>query len=338
MATAHRRVTIRDLAQATGLSQAAVSYALRGTRVSEDTRERVHRAAQELGYRAHPAARALARGRTGLVGVLWSGLDDLWQQQTAVAVSAALLAEDLQALVVDSGADPAREERLAGRLLAQGVDALVVNPVDPAAPGWAALAAQVPVVAVGDALPGARGDVLFDNRAGVRLALEHLADLGHRRIGVLTPTRTSTPDRPGDQEVTTVAAELGLDARVVASGSTLDDAACAARDLLTGDPAEAGPTALFCFADSIAYGALAAARDLGLRVPHDLSVLGYDGLPISALVQPALTTIDWDGDAVVRAVAAFVAAFVADPPEPGRGRVVVRPRLQNRASTGPTSG
>src|SRR5438132_7782165 len=91
-APARKRATLREVAEATGLSQAAVSYALRGMQVSEGTRERVRRAAAELGYEAHPIARALASGRTGMVGVLCGSLEDLWQQQLAAAIGGAVLA------------------------------------------------------------------------------------------------------------------------------------------------------------------------------------------------------------------------------------------------------
>lgn len=325
-----RRVTIRDVAEATGLSQAAVSYAMRGLHVSVETRDRVRAAAAELGYAANPTARALASGRTGIVGVLWASLDDGWQQHTAVALAGALLTEDRYATVLDSGGDPVHEERLARRLADQQVDALVVSPVDPAAPYWAEVAERVPVVAVGDALPGVRtaGELVFDNRAGVTLALEHLRGLGHRRVGVLTPTAASTPDRPADTHVHDEAARLGLDVRVVPARHALRDAEGAARALLAADRR---PTAVFCFSDALAHGTYAAARDLGLDVPGDVSVMGYDDRPVSRLLSPALTTVDWDTAAIVAAAARLVAAALEGAPR--RRRVVQRPALRPGGST-----
>jgi LacI family transcriptional regulator len=324
-------VTIRDVAEATGLSQAAVSYAMRGLQVSEGTQERVRRAAAELGYEANPMARALASGRTGMVGVLWASLEDLWQQETAVAVGGALLARDQYALVVDSGGDPAREERLARRLVDQRVDGIVLAPVDPSAAFWSDLADRVPLVSVGDALPGAAtaGEVVFDNRAGVTLALEHLRDLGHRHIGVLTPTRPSTPDRPGDVHVRAEAHRLGVRVTLASARHALPAASAAAHALLADDDR---PTALFCFSDSIAFGAYAAARELGLRVPDDVSVLGYDARPVSRLLAPALTTVDWDTEAIVTAATRLVLAAVEGAPR--RRRIVRRPTLLPGVSTG----
>lgn len=150
MARPTKRTTLREVAEATGLSTAAVSYALRGKHVSKETEERVRRAAAELGYEADPIARALASGRTSMVGVLAGDLQDLWQQQLMAAIGRELLAGDRYALILDAGGDPDRELVLAKQLRDQRVDALLVSPVDPSAKGWAAIAEALPVVAVGD--------------------------------------------------------------------------------------------------------------------------------------------------------------------------------------------
>ncbi|GFJ86979.1 LacI family DNA-binding transcriptional regulator [Phytohabitans rumicis] len=282
----NKRATLREVAEATGLSTAAVSYALRGLQVSDETKERVRKAAAELGYEADPIARALAGGQTGLVGVLCGSLEDLWQQQLAAGIGRELLARDRYALILDAGGDPKRELAIAHQLRDQRVDGLIVSPVDPSADGWAALADTVPMVCIGDSLVAARtaGEVLFDNRAGVTLALEHLAGLGHRNIAVLTPSRASTPDRPAEVHVAAEAERLGLAVSIVTSGHNLVAATAAARRVLRERDR---PTALFCFSDSIAYGAYAAAAELGLRIPQDVSVAGYDDHPVSGLLSPA---------------------------------------------------
>ncbi|MGH3391154.1 MAG: LacI family DNA-binding transcriptional regulator, partial [Actinomadura sp.] len=128
-----KRVTIREVAKATGLSPAAVSYALRGIQTSEETQERVRQAAEELGYEAHPFARALASGRSDMVGLLCGSLADYWQQSLATGIGRALLARDRYALILDAGGDPERELDLARRLRDQRVDGLIVQPLDPSA-------------------------------------------------------------------------------------------------------------------------------------------------------------------------------------------------------------
>ncbi|NRQ32677.1 LacI family DNA-binding transcriptional regulator [Nonomuraea sp. NN258] len=314
------------MAQATGLSPAAVSYALRGLQVSEETMERVRAAAAELGYEADPIARALASGRTGMIGLLCGSLEDLWQQSLAVGISRGLREKDRYALILDAVGDPARERALAQQLRDQRVDGLIVQPLDPAAPFWAELCESLPVVAIGDSLPGTAGEVIFDNRSGVTLALEHLRDLGHRRVAVLTPTRPSTPDRPADVHVTAEADRLGLDIEVATAPHDLAGATAAAHRLLT----TSGPSAVFCFADSIAYGVYAAARDLGLSIPGDVSVMGYDDHPMSGLLAPGLSTVDWDLDGIIRAAVRLMSAAADGGAR--RRRIVQRPTLRERGS------
>lgn len=322
-----KRATIREVAKATGLSPAAVSYALRGLQVSEETIERVRRVAAELGYEADPIARALASGRTGMIGLLCGSLEDLWQQALAVGIGRALKDNDRYALILDAAGDPARENTLARQLRDQRVDALIVQPVDPAAPLWAELCEGLPVVSIGDALAGARtaGEVVFDNRAGVTLALEHLGKRGHRRLAVLTSTRASTPDRPADVHVMAEAGRLGLEIELVTAPQSLTSATRVAGEML-----DAGHRAFFCFADSIAYGVYAASAERGLGIPSEVSVMGYDAHPMSGLLTPGLTTVDWDIDGIVRAAVRIVVATADGTPR--RRRIVQSPQLRERGS------
>ncbi|GLX97644.1 LacI family DNA-binding transcriptional regulator [Herbidospora sp. NBRC 101105] len=318
-----KRATIREVAQATGLSTAAVSYALRGLQVSEETMHRVRRAAAELGYEADPNARALASGRTGMIGVLCGSLEDLWQQSLAVGIGRSLREKDHYGLILDAAGDPDRERTLARQL--RGVDGLIVQPVDPAAPFWAGIAEDIPLVTIGDALKEARtaAEVVFDNQSGVTLALEYLAGRGHRRVAVLTPTLAETPDRPADRLVTAEAARLGLEVTVATCPQGLGPAAEAARAVLRDRP-----SAVFCFSDSIAYGVLKAAGDLGLSVPGDVSVMGYDDHPMSELL--GLTTVSWDLDTIVRSAVRLVLGAADGTLR--RRRVVQKPTLRERGS------
>ncbi|MGH2761602.1 MAG: LacI family DNA-binding transcriptional regulator [Thermoleophilaceae bacterium] len=327
---ARRRVTIKDVAAATGLSPAAVSYAMRGVQTSPETQERVRRAAEELGYTGNAVARALARGRTGLVGVLSGSLEDLGEQRFVESLGRQLGRRDLHMVVVDAGGEPERERMLARQLADQLVDGLVVSPLDPSDGSWEEIGEVLPIVTVGDALAGPTvGEVLFDNRAGVGLVLEHLHGLGHRRIAVLTPSRPTTPDRPAERVVTEVCGSLGMEATVVNSRHSIEDAGEAAAALLGSEPR---PSALFCLSDSIACGVYAAAALQGLEVPGDLSVAGYDGHPITGVVTPPLTTVEWGMPEVATSAAGLLAAAVAGRPK-SRGRVRVAPELVARAST-----
>ncbi len=296
-----RRPTLRDIADETGLSSAAVSYALRGLQVPEETQRRVREVADRLGYQADPIARALASGRTGNVGVLCGSLEDIWQQGVAAALGRGLLQAERQALIVDAANDPALEASLAQRLVDQRVDALIVLPVDPRGEHWTAIAERTVLVSIGDSLPGAAtsAEVVFDNEAGVTDALRQLADAGHGRITVLTPLATSTPDRPGEAVVQRVAPELQIEATLCTAPHDLDGASAVARAILADADR---PTAILCLADSIAYGVYDAARELGLAIPGEVSVLGYDDHPVSRVLTPPLSTFRWPLDVLVETV------------------------------------
>src|SRR5215211_2333142 len=207
---ARHRTTIRELAEYTGLSPAAVSYALRGMHVSAETERRVREAAEELGYEADPIARALAGGATAVVGLLVGSLSDFWNQELVRAVQREIYGAARSTLVADADGEPARELELAQRLVDQRVDGLVVVPIGPASGGWASIARQVATVTIGDALPGVApaGEVVFDNDGGVQHTLEHLRELGHRRVTVLSWAVETSPDRGAERAVVSSATTL----------------------------------------------------------------------------------------------------------------------------------
>ncbi|MGW7686685.1 LacI family DNA-binding transcriptional regulator [Kribbella sp. NPDC054772] len=304
-----RRPTLKDIAAETGLSMAAVSYALRGLHGTPETRQRVQDAAERLGYQADPVARALASGRSGSVGVLCASLEDLWQQRVAAALGRELLAPDRNAWIIDSAGDADRQLELAQHLVDHRADAIVVIPINPAAKGWATIAEQAPVIAIGDALPGAKAksEVIMDNESGVSTALRRLADAGHRDIAVLSPTRRLEVERPAEQIAQRVAGDLGLAIRLLQCPHDLAGATEVARALLTSTPR---PTGILALADSMAFGVYAASRELGLRIPDDLSLLGYDDQPMSQLLTPPLSTFHWPLDDLVSHVVSRVTSAV----------------------------
>jgi LacI family transcriptional regulator len=324
-----RRVTLRDIADETGLSSAAVSYALRGLQVPVETQERVRAVAERLGYQADPIARALALGRTDYVGVLCGSLEDIWQQSIAAALGRGLLQASRHALIVDASNNPEVEAALAMQLVDKRVDALICLPVDPAAAHWAQVAERTVLISIGDGLPGAStaAEVVFDNVAGVTDALRQLSAAGHRRIALMTPGGVTTPDRPAELVVRHVADELGLRVTLHASPHDLDGASKVALETLR---LPERPTAFFCLADSMAYGVYAAAHELGLDVPTDLSVLGYDDHPVSRILTPPLSSYRWPVDVLVSAVVERTVRAIDDGKH--TRRKVLEPVAQLRGS------
>lgn len=324
-----RRPTLRDIAEATGLSAATVSYGLRGLHVPAETQQRVREAADRLGYQANPIARALASGRSGYVGVLCRSLEDFWQQDIAAAIGRAFMAQDRHALLVDSSNDPAREALLAQQLVDQRVDALICLPVDPLGSFWKDIASQTSLVSLGDEMPAAptAAAVVFDNAGGVADALDRLADAGHRRISVLTPIGISTPDRPAESVAHSLARKLKLDVRLHTAPHDVDGAAAVAGAALRADQP---PTAFLCLADVMAYGVYAAVRELDLRVPDDVSVIGFDDHPVSRLLTPPLTSYRWPFAEIVDEVTARTIKAVET--DRRSRRKVFSPVIQDRGS------
>ena len=335
MASVPKRPTIKQIAEETGLSVTAVSYALRGERVSPATIERVQAVADRLGYTADPVARALRGGRTGTIGLLVGRLADFWQQTLAHAVQRELRGHGLHTIVADADGDPAEELELAARLAAQRVDGLLVAPIGPAGGDWTKLTARTPTVTISGRLPGAElaGEVAFDQTAGVGEVLRHLSALGHRRIAVLSWAVTTSPDRPTERAVREQSAALGLDCELVPCAYSLDGSRPLALEVLERPDR---PTALFCLSDSIAYGALHGCRELGLSVPGDISLVGFDDHPLSRLIAPPLTSVNWSIDRTARAAVGFLVDHLAG--EPGERRTVIAPSLVVRDSSGPAPG
>ncbi len=315
VSSTRKRPTLKDLAQLTGLSPAGAHYALRGERVSADTSERVRAEARRIGFRLDPVARALRGGSSGLVGVVGGSLHDYWHQHFASELGRELSRDGRQMVLVDAGGSHHTQIEIAADLLDHRVDGLVVLPVETHSGDWRDVVGRVPTVAVGASLPHPASTVRFGAAAGIRLMLEHLRGLGHEQVLVLTP---GVHTLPAAEAVTFV--ECGFSAA---------DAARVASESLGGS---ARPTAVFALTDTIACGVYAACRDLGLRVPTDVSVAGFDDHPLSALLNPALTTVGWDTPrAAVAAARILNRTFEGSRP----AAVEFPPSLVVRDSTGP---
>lgn len=306
---------IDDVARAAGVSTASVSRALRGLPgVTEATRARVAEVANELGYVASPSAASLASGRMRTVGILAPWIDHWYHAAVIEGAESALRAQGFDALLHTFDIERARPGRtLDARALHRRVDGVLVVGV---ALGPAELASVrrlgVPVVHVG---AGAPGHVLvrIDDEAVARTATGHLLGLGHRVVGhVSAASDASLPD-----EVRHAASAWrrwhGWHATLVDAGlGAGDDLVRVGRDGVAGGRASAAAlldqrpdvTAVFAASDELAMGVVLAARDRGLRIPDDLSVVGVDGHALGEVV--GLTTVEQpaaeQGSAAARAL------------------------------------
>lgn len=289
-------VTIKDIARHLNLSKSTVSYALNGGPrvVSPEVRARVLAAADELGFRRNPVAQSLATRRTGTLGFVPPNLQSDWMYSQFVtlalqSVYAAAHARHLHVLL-PSGYDPHNADATRQHLSSVPVDGfmMVLPPSLQSIRDISALG--VPMVAVGGVPSGAVSSVTADNVGGARQALEHLLDLGHRHLGMLGSTEghdTAVRFQLFRQYVQEGRIE-SRDAWIFDCGAIYEQGYAAAKALLS-QPER--PTAVFCVNDLVACGCVRAAIEAGLRVPEDLSIVGFDDDAIGQTCLYPITTV-----------------------------------------------
>jgi LacI family transcriptional regulator len=305
---------LRDVAAAARVHVATASRALDAETahpVSPQTRARVQQVAEELGYRHHMMARGLRRGLSSTVGVVVSDLGNPYTAPVLRGIQASLEQVDHMALVAESRDDSPTLERAVDHLLARQVDGLILlaaraGDLD-AILGWTA---SVPVVLAVRNLPGSGVPaVTHDDLGGGRLAAEHLAGLGHRQV-VQLPGPLDVQSFADRQEgFAEAAARLGLEEWSVAPASrpVFDEG----RRLMELALADGRPlTGVFAHNDPMAMGAVRALRDAGLGCPADVSVVGYNDVPMADCFDPPLTTVRLDGDEIGRRAGTAVLAAI----------------------------
>lgn len=336
------KVTLQSIADEVGVSRMTVSNAFsRPEKLSSDLRERILAVAEELGYVGpDPAARALARGRTGAVGLLFAGglgeqASDPVGTEFLVAIADALSEHGLALTLIPAGI---RGETVPARDIP--MDGALVYTCEPQSTDLAWLQRRgLPLVTIDqEAVPGSTS-VNVDDDAGARAVAQHVVDLGHRRVGLLnlqavdgTAEPLNPPAAARDRGWRAALATAGIEP---VAGSAAFRPVTAAYDearRLLDVPAEDRPTALLCFSDVFAAQAVRAAESLGLRVPEDVSVVGFDDSSVATAVNPPLTTVS---QPVTEKGRRAVAALVASMAGAAEQRVVLPTSLVVRESTAP---
>lgn len=334
------KVTLRSIAESVGVSQMTVSNAFsRPEKLSAALRERILAVADEMGYAGpDPSARALARGRTATVGlVITETLSEAFADPVATEFLAAVgdtLGDHGYALTLITGSRstdlvPARDTSM---------DGAIVYVCEHGSDDVAWLRRRgLPLVSVDQDVDPGTPSVNVEDRAGARAAAQHLVDLGHRRIGLLNNAPLgeggeNPPSRERDLGWRDALEEAGVEITEERSTfSPRSEIEEAARRLLTRPDR---PTALLCFSDVFAVQALRAAHALGLTVPDDVSIVGFDDSPLASAVVPALTTVRQPVGRKGRlAVEALLAALAGD--EAAVPHVVLPTELVVRDSSAP---
>ena len=331
-----RRPTIFDVARSSGVSYSTVSRVVNGhVNVKPVTRERVQAAMVELGYVAHVTARALASGRTQAIGLLAQEIDNPFFSVVIKGVDQEVSVADYDLLLCTTHSRREKEAEYVARLSHGMVDGLLIV-LPTGLPEYVAQlrAERYPFVLI-DHDSEAPGCTVVNaaNRTGTKEGIAYLVGLGHRRIGFITgrPDVGATHERFAGYRDALAEAGLGVDDELVVPGDFLEPRGyVAATELLS---MRRPPTAIFASSDAAAFGVLGAARAAGLRVPEDLSVLGFDDIVEASYVGAALSTVRQPLREMGRVAVQRLMSLLADPSQPAT-RVVMETELVVRQTTG----
>jgi len=328
------RASIKDVAQRAGVSPQTVSRVANGyVHVRPEKREKVLAAMKELGYRPNSAARNLKSGRFRSLGVVTFNITTLGNERTLEAVAEAGAAAGYTTTLIPV-TDPTRISVAGafGRLEEQAVDGIIlIMSAEFGSPDDYALTAGLPLVIVDSTATADHTLVDTDQEQGARTAMRHLLDLGHRRIAhVAGPLKSFSAHRREDAYARVCQEHaLATPARHRGDWSAASGYA-AGREILAEEPR---PTAVFAANDQMALGVMRAAHEAGLRIPQDLSVIGFDDSDDSGSYWPPLTTIHQHFDVVGQRATELLIAMIDGEPLPENPLITTR--LVVRDSTGP---
>lgn len=324
--------TMSDVARHLGISRSLVSIVVRDMPgASDETRARVQRAMDELGYQPHASAQLLRRGRTRRIGVVF-GVRSAFQGR---------FVERLVEQAGDSGygvtfglmSQDRKPGDVVAKLLEERVEALLVFNPSSFSKALDAARRRVPVIALGEWMRHNLDDNVHVNEIeGIDLAIRHLVELGHRQIAYIGGGEGAlSEDRAAAYTTAMTSAGLSDWIDVVPSGFQEDDGAGAARELLERP---ALPTALVCNGDQSAVGVLAVFAQSGVDVPGNVSVIGFDDSYVASLSYQQMTSIHQDVDATVAAAMGLVEDRLGGRSGPSQ-RIATSTRLVVRETTGP---
>ena len=320
---------MEHVATRAGVSRALVSIVMRGVPgASDENRAAVMRAAEELSYRPDQRARLLGRGRSQTIGISF-GLHDENHGETVESLYQAVEGSGFD-LILSPNAPTRDEIRAAEALLDFRCETLVLIGPSLSRRELDELATRAAVIVVARSVASPHVDVVrTDDVLGARLAIEHLIEVGHKRIVHVHGGRiASAAERRAGYRATMRRA--GLETRLVEGGRTEDDGWRAGAELLSADR----PTAVFAYNDQCAAGLVARLRSHGLHVPDDIAMVGFDNTRLAASPSLTLTTVAQDSDAIAKHVIERAVARAETPTAPAV-KVVVPPHLVVRESSGP---
>ena len=313
-----RRPTIRDVARMAGVAVSTVSYVInRSGQVSEETRLRVNSAINALRYEPNLLARNLKAGRAGSIGLIAPDLRNPYFAAVASGVQDIAQSRDMLLVLCTTQSAQHWENYYSQVLRALRLDGLLfLSGSGMLTPSLMELVQSDSLVLVDERLPGLDVPaVVSTNRRGARAVADHVLSQGHQRVGIISgpPNLWTAGQRMAGYREALAAARIDPDAVPVVAGDYQQESGyAAARILLSGAPA-ARPTALICANDLMAIGAMVYCREIGLDVPRDISLCGFDDIPLASLVQPGLTSVDQCGETLGRSACRLLLRLIAQP-------------------------
>jgi LacI family transcriptional regulator len=330
-------VTTRHVAQRAGVSVSTVSHVLNATRfVSDDLRQRVQQALDELGYEPNAVARSLKVNRSTTLGLIISDISNPFFTELVRGVEDVAQANGYTLVLCNSDENPAKEQTYLRELRARRVDGLLVAPAGEAHEYLRKLVrANFPLVFLDrDVASLPVPTVLLDNEAAAYAAVRHLIQLGHRRIGAIIgrPLISTTTERFKGYARALREAGIEIDQRLVVNGRSRIDGGAEAADVLMA--LEERPTALFSGNNLMTLGALGAFKARDLVVPDDVALVGIDDFPWASVLRPHLTTVAQPTYELGRRAAELLLGLMHGTIERGPHRVVLQGKLIVRESCG----
>lgn len=334
-ATAGRRPTIKDVAEAAEVSRSTASRALTGRGyVAPAVRERVRRTAQTLGYVPDVLARNLRQQVSRSIGVLVSDLRNSFYADLASGISRQSRQRGYAMMLADDHGSIAAELEAAETFVALRVAGVILTPLSADVSEYLGRH-QIPVIEVDRQFAEGKQDaVVVDNRAAAERVTSRLLGIGHRRVALLIDEMDWTTGRDrlvGYRSAFLAAGIPADDTLVVRSGWDVGAAQEVARGLLSTPDR---PTAVFAANNVLAEGVWRAAQDLGLRIPEDVSLVSFDDAPWMTMVRPGVTAVAQDAVALGEAAVAQMFHRIENPTSPAR-TVMLSVSVEQRGSTAP---